>query len=159
MGLTGNPFTVKHKDRVTEMTRAFLDYMKSLHLQAPEAINPVPVKNNIDSADTDAESDMESSLDIKLTPHGYPILPIVIMDKELSKAMCESLMRAYITQHYCRFITVIQSDPSLMTIRSGHWEEESTGTIRCIETGYTNLCSRVLSPGRVHYQGAQKHTS
>jgi hypothetical protein len=73
VGLTGKPFTVKHKDRVTEMTRAFLDYMKSLRLQAPEAINPVPVQNNNlgtepnPEPEPDAEPDRESSWDIKLT--------------------------------------------------------------------------------------------
>jgi hypothetical protein len=112
------------------MTRAFLDYMKSLRLQAPEAINPVPVQNNNlgtepnPEPEADAEPDRESSWDIKLTDQGYPILPNTIMEKEPSKAVCERLMRAYITQHYCMFITLIRLDPNLMTLRSGDREEE-----------------------------------
>ena len=88
------------------MTRAFLDYMKSLRLQAPEAINPVPVTKTNPDADADAESDVvtsEIAWDIKMTAEGYPILPIAIMDTDLSKSACESLMRAYLTQHYCKF--------------------------------------------------------
>lgn len=123
MGLTGKPFTVKHKDRVTEMTRTFLDYMKSLRLQAPEAINPVPIQNHLE-AEPNAEPDRGRSFDISLTPQGYPILPTPIMEKELSKATCERLMRAYLTQHYCTFVTVIESDPNLIILRSGDWEKE-----------------------------------
>jgi hypothetical protein len=103
VGLTGKAFTVKHEDRVTEMKRAFLDYMKSLRVQAPEAINPVPPKKA--NCVGDPEPEAGSALIITLTNIGYPILPASIMDEELSKSVCESLMREYISQHYCRFIT------------------------------------------------------
>ena len=130
MGLTGKPFTVKHKDRVTEMTRAFLDYMKSLRLQAPEAINPAPVQKDRPSAEpesdyrSDAQPKGQISWNLKLTAQGYSILPTAIKENEGSKAGCEKLMRAYITQHYCRFISFIRSDPNLTTFRSGKREKE-----------------------------------
>ncbi len=130
MGLTGKPFTVKHKDRVTEMTRAFLDYMKSLRLQAPEAINPVLVPMDRPSAEpepdigSDAEHEGQNSWNIKLTARGYPILPTDIKKNEVSKAGCEKLMRAYITQHYCRFISLRQSDQNLIILRSRNQKEE-----------------------------------
>lgn len=107
MGLTGQRFTVKHKDQVIEMTRAFLDYMKSLRLRAPEAVNPVPQTNVL--AEPDAEPDLdieEKSLDIKMTDDGYPILPKAIAKEELSKNDCERLIRAYLSQHYCKFLNV-----------------------------------------------------
>jgi hypothetical protein len=125
VGLTGKPFSVKYKDRVTEMTRTFLDYMKSLRLQAPEAINPVPNNHGAESNAEpvpDAEPDTDISCDIKLTAQGFPILPTTIMKKELSKAVCERLMHEYIKQHYCRLITSIRINPILMTCRSGERE-------------------------------------
>ena len=163
VGLTGKPFTVKHKDRVTEMTRAFLDYMKSLRLQAPEAINPVP--NDLLGAEPtpepepNPEPDRDSSWDIKLTAQGFPILPTSIMKKELSKAVCERLMNEYIKQHYCRLITSIWINPILMTRRSSVREEKQTGAIQSIEGRYISICQRVLSPGRVYNQRFQKHAS
>ena len=150
VGLTGKRFTVKHKDQVIQMTRAFLDYMKSLRLQAPEAINPVPITNNNDDAGSKAGSDdttKDTSLDIKMTAQGYPILPISIMDTELSKSVCESLMRAYVAQHYCKFSTVIWSGLSLIHInRFGKREEELAGTIQRFETRYNGICNGGLSP-------------
>jgi hypothetical protein len=145
------------------MTRAFLDYMKSLRLQAPEAINPVTTTNNNNaSADSDAESDTttkETSMDIKTTAQGYSILPSAIRKTDLSKAVCESLMRAYIAQHYCKFRTLIRSSPSLIhNYRSGDREEESSGAIQRVETGYTGICNTGLSPSWLYYQGTQKHT-
>jgi len=163
VGLTGIPFTVKHKDRVTEMTRAFLDYMKSLRLQAPEAINPVP--NDLLGAKPNpepeprTEPDKNSSWDIKLTAQGFPILPTSIMKKELSKAVCERLMNEYIKQHYCRLITSLRINPILMIHRSGDWEEKQTGAIQSIEGRYVSICHRVLSPGRVYNPRFQKHAS
>jgi hypothetical protein len=159
VGLTGKPFTAKHKDRVTEMSRAFLDYMKSLRLQAPEAINPNPVRNDHLGAEPIAEPDRGPSFDTSLTHQGYPILPTSIMETELSKAMCERLMRAYLTQHYCTFIIVRGSDPNLITLRSGEWEEEFTGAIQRLEERYASICRGVLSPGRVYNQRTQKHAS
>jgi hypothetical protein len=108
------------------MTRAFLEYMKSLRVQAPWAINPLPGRNDnvVDGAGPGPESDPESAWDIKMTAQGYPILPTTVMETELSKAVCEKLMREYITQHYCRFFTLMRADPILTTDRSGDWEEE-----------------------------------
>jgi hypothetical protein len=152
VGLTGNPFTVKHKHRVTEMTRAFLDYMKSLRVQAPEAINPVPVETDGVAAEPEPDPDPETLWNLKLTAQGYPILPTTIMEKELSKAVCEKLMRDYITQHYRRFLTFIEADPKLIT-RSPcvRWKESPCAVWR-IEEGYTILYHGVVSPGRIRDQ-------
>jgi hypothetical protein len=126
VGLTGRRFTAKYIDQVTEMSREFLKYMKSLRVQAPEAINPVRVeKDNGDAdAEPEPEDDLGSAWRIKMTAEGYPILPTIVMNKEISKAMGERLMREYITQHYCRFIVLMQLRPGFMTFRSGHWEKE-----------------------------------
>lgn len=109
MGLTGQRFTLKHKDQVIGMTRTFLDYMKSLRLRAPEAVNPVPVRVPEPEAEDkgDSESDVvtnKRSLDIEMTADGYPIISIAIMEREVSKSECERLIRGYLSQHYCKFL-------------------------------------------------------
>ena len=139
------------------MTRAFLDYMKSLRLLAPEAINPVP--NDHLGAESNAEPDKNSPWDIKLTAHGFPILPTSIMKKELFKAVCEGLMHEYITQHYCRLMTSIPYNPILMTSSFGERQEKQTGAIRSIEERYTRICHRVLGSGRAYNQRTQKHAA
>lgn len=105
------------------MKRAFLDFMKSLRVQAPQAINPA-VKDDKVAPEPEPDSNIDSAWDIKMTAEGYPILPTTLMEKEVSKAMCEKLMREYIMQHYCRFIMLMHAARTLITIRSGHWEEE-----------------------------------
>ena len=145
------------------MTQAFLDYMKSLHLLAPEAINLVPndhlsAESNPEP-DINAEPDKDSPWDIKLTAHGFPILPTSIMKKELSKAVCEGLMHEYITQHYCRLMTSIPYNPILMTSSFGERQEKQTGAIRSIEERYTRICHRVLGSGRAYNQRTQKHAA
>lgn len=69
------------------MKRLLLDYMKSLRHQEDE---PEP----------------EPDLEIKITELGYPVLPNVIMEKDLSKLECEKVLRIYLSQHYCECISL-----------------------------------------------------
>jgi hypothetical protein len=67
-----------------------LDYVKSARL---------------DAADTEivdrrhAESD---PVDIRMTTNGFPIIPKLVMEKDLKKSEWEKLLRAFLTQHYCK---------------------------------------------------------
>lgn len=71
------------------MTRKFLDYVKSARLEAADS----------DIADRrQAESE---PIEIRMTTDGFPIIPKVVMEKELKKAEWEKLLRAFLTQHYC----------------------------------------------------------
>jgi hypothetical protein len=89
LGIAGRNFSEQHEALVTEMTRKFLDYSKSARLEARDP----------EQADRkDAGSDI---IDIRMTTDGFPILPKVVMEKELRKNQCEKLLRAYLTQHYC----------------------------------------------------------
>lgn len=117
---------MKNDDRVTEMKVAFLDFMKSLRVQAPEAINPVRIRDDNDGTEPEPETDadVDTAWDIKMTPEGYPILPNAIGEKEVSKAEGERIMQEYIMQHYCRFITVMQANPILISNRFGEQKEE-----------------------------------
>ena len=96
MGKRGKQFIQKNEPQVTEMKCLFLDYMKSLRQVEGE---PEP-----DSGDDDGLE--QADPEIKITALGYPVLPNVIKTKELSKAHCEALLRAYLSQHYCVCISL-----------------------------------------------------
>ena len=75
---------------VIEMTRKFLDYVKTARLEATDAANANP---------RDADS---KRIEIRMTTDGYPILPKVVMEQESKKGEWERLIRAFLTQHYCK---------------------------------------------------------
>lgn len=70
------------------MQRKFLDFSKSARLEAAE------------SDDTNAES---TEVEIRMTDDGFPIIPKVVIERDLRKAEWEKLLRAFLVQHYCEF--------------------------------------------------------
>jgi len=75
---------------VIEMTCKILDYVKTARLEATDAANANP---------RDADSEW---IEIQMTTDGYPIIPKVVMEKELKKDEWERLLQAFLTQHYCK---------------------------------------------------------
>lgn len=73
------------------MTRKFLDYSKSARLEATEP-------EHVAQRGTESER-----IEIRMTTEGFPILPKLVMEKELKKKDWEKLLRAFLTQHYCEF--------------------------------------------------------
>lgn len=98
MNMQGRRFTEKYENQVTEMKRAFLDFMKSKRIQIEEMANP-----ENDSGSGPGRVKENPSLTITLTASGYPILPEAV-NNNLSKAECETLLRGFLSQHYCQFI-------------------------------------------------------
>jgi hypothetical protein len=155
LGLTGTRFTVKYQDQVIAMTRAFLDFMKSLRLRAPEAVNPVTrtaVGTDVEAwsePNSDVEAD-ETTCDIKLTDEGFPVLPIAIIKRELTKSECERLVRAYLSHHYCKILCVqVSSMTKLTDISSGKRKKFKSGSVRCPSKRYVSICYRGLSSSRL----------
>ena len=74
------------------MTRKFLDYVKSARLEAADS-------GNVDQRHADSDP-----IDIRMTTDGYPIIPKLVMEKELKKMEWEKMLRAFLTQHYCELI-------------------------------------------------------
>jgi len=71
------------------MTRKFLDYAKSARMEAEHP----------DLADRrHAESE---HIEIRMTAAGFPVIPKLVMEKELKKTEWEKLLRAFLSQHYC----------------------------------------------------------
>jgi hypothetical protein len=87
--ISGRNFSEQHEGLVVEMTRKFLDYVKSARLEAADT-------NNAEHREAESEP-----IDIRMTTDGFPIIPKVVMEKELKKAEWEKLLRAFLTQHYC----------------------------------------------------------
>jgi hypothetical protein len=89
LGISGRNFSEQNAALVTEMTRKFLDYTKSARL---EAADPEIVDRR--HADPDR-------IEVRMTSEGYPIIPKLVMEKELKKSEWELLLRTFLTQHYC----------------------------------------------------------
>ena len=65
---------------VIDMTRKFLNYVKAARLEATDAAN-------INPRDADSEQ-----IEIRITTDGYPIIPKLVMEKELKKGEWERLL-------------------------------------------------------------------
>jgi hypothetical protein len=89
LGIHGHNFAEQNEALVIEMTRKFLAYAKSARL---EAADPMIADRRY------AEPDV---IDIRMTRDGFPIIPKLVMEKELKKGEWEKLLRAFLTQHYC----------------------------------------------------------
>jgi len=91
LGISGRDFVEQNEAPVIEMTHKFLDYVKTARLEATDAANA-----NLRPAESER-------LEIRMTPDGYLIIPKLVMEKELKKAEWEKLLRAFLTQHYCKW--------------------------------------------------------
>jgi hypothetical protein len=113
MGLGGRQFTDKYEDKITEMKRSFLEFMKSARQKVNENTNMYgPESDEGAGAAFDADADAAAATalqaesatnayEIKMTADGFPLLPKAVVDSALSKKECEAMLRAYLTQHYC----------------------------------------------------------
>jgi hypothetical protein len=91
LGIAGGNFFDQHNPLVREMMRKFLDYAKSARL---EAADPQIVEQRQAGPEPDP-------LEIRMTNDGFPIIPKVVMERDLKKREWEALLRVFLTQHYC----------------------------------------------------------
>lgn len=100
LGIDGRDFAQQHRDIVVGMTRKFVEYVKSARVEATESLTALQTR---------AEPD---NMQILMTREGYPIVPRIVMEKELRKADWEKLLRAYVAQHYCEplFLSDMQTE-------------------------------------------------
>jgi hypothetical protein len=93
MGLTGRKFIEKHKDQVLEMKRTLLEYMKATRLEAADHPDQA---NQADAA--------FEATQVRINEKGYPVIPDQVMERQLPKSECETMMRAYMNRHYCEWV-------------------------------------------------------
>jgi len=91
LGIAGHNFAEQNEALVTEMTRKFLDYAKSARLEAGDP----------KVADQRAPESEAEPMEIHMTSDGFPIIPKVVMERDLKKSEWETLLRAFLSQHYC----------------------------------------------------------
>jgi hypothetical protein len=93
LGIAGHNFAEQNEALVIEMSRKFLDYVKSARLEAADP-------QIADQRQAGPEPEPER-LEIRMTNDGFPIIPKVVMEKDLKKSEWEALLRGFLTQHYC----------------------------------------------------------
>jgi hypothetical protein len=93
LGIHGRNFAEQNEELVIEMTRKFLAYSKSARLEAADP--KIADQRHAEPAITE----------IRMTRDGFPIIPKLVMEKELRKGEWERLLRAFLTQHYCELLT------------------------------------------------------
>jgi hypothetical protein len=91
LGIAGRNFAEQNEALVIEMSRKFLDYVKSARLEAADP----------QIADQRQAEPEPERLEIRMTNDGFPIIPKVVMEKDLKKSEWEALLRGFLTQHYC----------------------------------------------------------
>jgi hypothetical protein len=92
LGIAGRNFAEQNEDLIIQMTRKFLDYAKSARLEAADP-------QVADRRQTEPEAE---PVEIHMTNDGFPIIPKLVMESDLKKSEWETLLRAFLTQHYCK---------------------------------------------------------
>lgn len=90
MGIYGQDFQENHEGVAVETCRKFMDYVKACRLEAKDQDN-----ENRNVADADR-------IDVRITSSGFPIIPKVVLDKNLKKSQLETIFRGFMSQHYCK---------------------------------------------------------
>ena len=94
MGVSGQSFTSKHDDEVSDIMRLMLDFMKAARLRLH--------CGNLENDNAESESDRETDMsEVKMTTDGFPLLPKMVVEQELNKVVSERILRAFLSQHYC----------------------------------------------------------
>jgi hypothetical protein len=85
-------FEDTYNDKVKEMTRNLVNYVKSLRDSGADVFGQ----------ESGNCTNSQSGPDITMSPDGFPVLLASINQKQFTKRELEDAMRAYLGQHYCR---------------------------------------------------------
>ena len=94
MGVPQQAFMDVHKEKVNEMKRLIMDYIKNIqHLRNRESniINSQPSDNH------------DSKIKIKTTEDGYPIIPTTLRCQNLCKGKLTGIIRTYLNVYYSKW--------------------------------------------------------
>ena len=94
MGVPKQPFVDLQKDKVNEIKRHLMDYVKGLRQLATASTN------NTEARPVEQPS---AEHEVHITKHGYPLLRNTINLKDLSKGDLTTILRMYLAAHYRRF--------------------------------------------------------
>lgn len=101
----GNPtkrtFEETHEDMVKGLTRSLVHYVKSLQQNTELDLAQTGTGQPTESGTGQATS--RSALDLGTDTNGFPLLPAEACEGNLTKRQLETVMRTYISQHYCEY--------------------------------------------------------
>jgi hypothetical protein len=90
MGLPDQRFVDHHKEKVNEIKRHLMDYVKSLRPLINTDVHGRPAEN------------VGENTNVKITDEGYPILPSTPLTN-LNKCQLTKLLRSYLGAHYSKY--------------------------------------------------------
>lgn len=94
MGVPMPSFTSLHKDKVSEIMRLLMDYVKSVRR----------AKTNIERLNDDGQAnEAPQDLEVKLSESGYPLIPSNDQFDKLRKAQLDRILRSFLACHYSSF--------------------------------------------------------
>jgi hypothetical protein len=91
MGVPRQQFVDVHKDKVNEIKRHLMDYVKGLRHLATTSTEPRPAE----------QPSVEH--EVQITKDGYPLLRKTIKFKDLTKGDLSTILRMYLAAHYRKF--------------------------------------------------------
>jgi hypothetical protein len=90
MGVPGQSFVDMHNDKINEIKRSLINYVKSLQQTANTIVNLRPPEPQA------------HQIAIQVTSEGYPILPANIQFARLNKTDITDMIRQYLNAHYSK---------------------------------------------------------
>ncbi len=101
MGVSSSPFVDLHKDKVDEMKRNLMDYVKTLRQQKGEDATGGGESSSLPAGDRlPADTSLPNGMQVKITGNGFPIVPDVDDWSKLRKKDLELILRTYLGRHY-----------------------------------------------------------
>lgn len=90
MGAPGQSFADLHRDKINEIKRNLMDYVKGIRQAVQDSAGrpSSPPPNNIE---------------VSITDNGYPVLPSCLHQDNLSKGILTQILRAYLNAHYSEY--------------------------------------------------------
>jgi hypothetical protein len=90
-------FSELHKDKVDEMKRLLINYVKGLR-EAMFSMNRNTANGEPAAAAATAHS--PDDLEVKITDDGFPLIPTAVQFDNLRKGELDSILRSYLECHY-----------------------------------------------------------
>ena len=90
MGVPAQPFVDMHKDKIDEIKRLLMAYIKNIDQTANTSRTNPPAGLR------------PNDLKIQMTNEGYPLLPTTLDFQKLNKVELTDMMRIYLNAHYSK---------------------------------------------------------
>ena len=101
MGVSTSPFVDLHKDKVDNMKRNLMDYVKNLWQQKGEDVTGGGESSSLPAGGgLPADTSLPDGMQVKITENGFPIVPDVDDWSKLRKKNLKLILQTYLGRHY-----------------------------------------------------------